>query len=339
MYIVKRGLISVSLLTTIGLWSVKAQALYTDYLWHSPEVYAQSEVDRLTLYYNSPPDNPGSTAKGIAFGSYSLDEKGKVQWASLAEISYGQWGSKDSVAFIHSGDTIIQQNWSAYLTFRDEKSIDFTYPEMPQFEAYEYMNKEVKIYNEKSWLTKSYTDYDTTYYHYNAKGQLLSKEIYNPEREDMGMNGRTLRFFSYNDQGSLTQEAQIISIPGTDKLDTLLAYYQYDRKQRLIKKIPASPIFSQPDTTFYEYDKDLLILEKTNQNTFIKREPVTYHFETLYNYSKGLLTEKKVTRDDELEVWEKYTYYPNGLIHQKKSLRLDTGEPVEVLTWEYSFAN
>ncbi|MEM7108213.1 MAG: hypothetical protein AAF519_08300 [Bacteroidota bacterium] len=334
--------IMVSLLSSMVLWSLKAQTTYTDYLWHNPETYAQHKVGGFTLHYNSPPDNPQPESKGVAFGDYTLNSKGNVQWASLAKLNYGQWnGSKDSIVFIHSQDTLTQQKWSTYLVYRDEKSIDFTYPEMPQFEAYseEDMTKKVEIYDKGKRLVKSYTDYNTTYYRYNSKGQLLSKEVVNPEREEMGMGGRTLKLFNYNNEGLLEKETEIRPIPGTDKTDTLIAQYQYDTKGRLIQKIPASPIFKSSDTTFYEYGQGLLALEKTRQNTHIRREPVTYQFETHYIYEEGLLKEKKKTRDGELETWEQYTYYPNGLVHQKKNLRLDTGEPVEILTWEYRFTN
>lgn len=336
----KSKFIMVGLLNVMVIWSLKAQTSYTDYLWHSPETYAESKVGGFTLYYNSPPDNPEPTSKGIAFGDYVLNAKGKLDHGFFSELRYARWyGIKDSIAFIQVEDTLFKRTWTTYLTDRYERDIDYSFPKQPQFEAYteEDMIEKRDIYNDEGRVSVSYGNYDTTYYHYDLDGRLASKEMHSLQQTELGINEPKHHYYDYNQQGFLIQELEIR--PWPDKYDTLVAHYQYNAEGRLIMKIPSSPLFSQPDTTFYEYQENLLVREETHQNTHVRREPVTHIFETTYRYSEDQLIERKVVRNGELETWEQYTYYPNGLIREKKNLRLDNGEPVEVLTWEYRFTD
>lgn len=345
------------ILTTLQVSSQPSEPAPLDKLPLPLDQLAQFSIKHLTVYYNNYAEGGKIADKGLRIAHFTwkpgtLIKPPRILSAVGLSLEGNQIFGKDSLSWDYAPGQVTQYQHD--LTFADPDYRDYASfidfgqledVEMPEFISVLEPEQTVSLFT-SGRLHKAYTAYDTTYYTYDAQRRLVHQKILDPERQSMDMTGQSEEEYEYDEQGKHVLTRIIQYLPNGDR-DTLIHQYVYNEQGQMIHH-QAPGFLSNGNSITFTYDENgHLIREEKHRKTFRSSGPPDYtrqeidlHFLTEYRYKNGLLVEKRLLRNGELEPdgWIKYEYQSTGLLSKKILMNVFEKTPYEAYTYEYELS-
>jgi len=288
--------------------------------------------DSLVVYFNNLTAGGQPDQLGLKAAVFHWDEQGRIRSATSVKLQEGKLLGRDSVAWVYRGDSVFRRSYELVPSDRDYRydapdldygALDQVY--LPPLKP-RYGSTDDTLILAEGRLIERRDGYTQTYYRYDDDGKLLEIKSVNPETVAMGMGGINWELYTYNGLDQLQYKTYVNSGPD-DRRDTTVQVFQYNGQGQLISEMnPSNMLPGVSNMREYRYEDGLLVRESYRRSTFrssgppdYQRKQITLHFETSYTYQDGLLVEKQLLRDGELEHdgWLRYAYDDEGRLQRR----------------------